>query len=405
MQPVSIKLEPIPTAALRCMNDGQVGLARAADQLARDSFAPRAAAYDEAAEFPTENYVDLRNAGLLTLRVPARYGGHGVDPLTFAMCILAVSRGCASTGLTLTMHTNVLGSFVGGLGTPEQRRRYFAETVEGGRLFASITSEPGASARERFVLSTTFTEAEDGGYQVKGTKHFCSLADAADYFFVSGILDGSGGGPENIISAMIRSDMSGVSVTSEWDAVGMRATASHAVNFDTVAPPEAVFGPPGQLLTADWGSFSLGYAAVYLGIAEAAYDHITDYVIGRSWTPGGETMIHHPATQQIVGQMSVAIQSGRLMLVDAALTDRDADPTGATLAVNRAKHYCAEVGVSVTDAAMRLAGGGGLLKSSPLERLRRDALSGPVMPPANDRCLETIGKLECGLPAVTIELT
>ena len=48
---------------------------------------------------------------------------------------------------------------------------------------------------------------------------------------------------------------------------------------------------------------------------------------------------------------------------------------------------------------MRLAGGGGLLKSSPLERLRRDALSGPVMPPANDRCLETIGKLECGLPA------
>ena len=57
----------------------------------------------------------------------------------------------------------------------------------------------------------------------------------------------------------------------------------------------------------------------------------------------------------------------------------------------------------MTDAAMRLAGGGGLLKSSPLERLRRDALSGPVMPPSNDRCLETIGKLECGLPAITVE--
>ena len=73
--------------------------------------------------------------------------------------------------------------------------------------------------------------------------------------------------------------------------------------------------------------------------------------------------------------MSVAIQSGRLLLVDAALTDRAVDPTGAVLSVNRAKQYCAEVGVSVTDAAMRLAGGGGLLKSSPLERLRRDALS------------------------------
>ena len=303
------------------------------------------------------------------------------------------------------MHTNVLGSFVEGLGSAEQRRRYFAEAVESGKLFASLTSEPGVSARERFVLSTTFTPQDDGGYRVSGAKHFCSLADAADYFFVSGVLQGSGGGGDNILSAMIRSDMSGVRVTGEWDAVGMRATASHAVSFDTVAPHDAVFGPPGRLLSADWGSFSLGYAAVYLGIAEAAYNHIREYVTARTWTPGGDVMIDHPSTQQTVGQMGLSVQSGRLLLVDAALTDRGVDPTGAVLAVNRAKQYCAEVGARVTDAAMRLAGGGGLLKSSPLERLRRDALSGPVMPPANDRCLETIGKLECGLPAVTIELS
>jgi alkylation response protein AidB-like acyl-CoA dehydrogenase len=236
-------------------------------------------------------------------------------------------------------------------------------------------------------------------------KHFCSLADAADYFFVSGIVRGSAGGPDNLISAMIPSDSSGVSVTGQWDAVGMRATASHTVSYDTEVAGDAIFGPPGRLLSADWGSFSLGYAAVYLGIAEAAYNYITDYATSRSWTPDGESIIHHPGTQRVVGEMSVAIQAGRLMLIDAALTDRQIDTTAAVLAVNRAKQYCAEVGVSVTDAAMRLAGGGGLLKSSPLERLRRDALSGPVMPPANDRCLETIGKLECGLPAVTIELT
>jgi len=387
------------------MSGAQLALVGVADELARDRFAPRAAHYDAAAEFPIENYADLKEAGLLTLRVPTAYGGSGVDPLTFAMCILAVARGCPSTALTLTMHTNVLGSFVAGLGTPEQRRRYFAEAVESGKLFASITSEPGVSARERFVLSTTFTPQDDGGYRVSGTKHFCSLADAADYFFVSGVVEGSGGGSDNILSTMIRSDMSGVRVTGEWDAVGMRATASHTVNFDTVAPHDAVFGPPGRLLSADWGSFSLGYAAVYLGIAEAAYNYIREHVTARTWTAGGGLMIDHPATQQTVGQMSLFIQSGRLLLVDAALTNRDEDPTGAVLAVNRAKQYCAEAGAWVTDAAMRLAGGGGLLKSSPLERLRRDALSGPVMPPANDRCLETIGKLECGLPAVTIELS
>ena len=402
---MTIRLEPIPSAAARVMSDESIALVKLADRLANERFAGRAAGYDAAAKFPKENYADLRDAGLLTLRVPAEYGGLEVDPLTYAMCILAVARGCPSTALTLTMHTNVLGSFVGGLATLEQRRRYFGAAVEEGKLFASITSEPGASARERFVLSTTFSPTDDGGYRVSGTKHFCSLADAADYFFVSGIIESSGGGPDNIISAMIRSDVSGVKVTGQWDAVGMRATSSHTVTYNTAAPAKAVFGPPGRILSADWGSFSLGYAAVYLGIAEAAYGYITDYVNAKSWTPEGGAIINHPGTQKAIGEMSVAIQSGRLLLVDAALTDRNTDPTGAVLAVNRAKQYCAEVGVSVTDAAMRLAGGGGLLKSSPLERLRRDALSGPVMPPANDRCLETIGKLECGLPAVTIELT
>ena len=402
---MTIRMESIPSAAARVMSDEARALVETADRLATKRFAGRAARYDESAQFPTENYDDLREAGLTGLRVPREYGGLEVDPLTYAMCILAVARGCASTGLTLTMHTNVLGSFVAELGTPEQKNWYFREAVDDGQLFASITSEPGASARERFVLSTTFTPVDGGGYRVKGTKHFCSLADAADYFFVSGIIEGSGGGPDNIISAMIRADMSGVEVTGQWDAVGMRATSSHTVTYDTVAPSHAIFGPPGQLLSADWGSFSIGYGAVYLGIAEAAYGYIADYVTEKTWTPEGEAIINQPGTQKAVGEMSVAIQSGRLMLVDAALTDRIADPMGAVLAVNRAKQYCAEVGVSVTDAAMRLAGGGGLLKSSPLERLRRDALSGPVMPPANDRCLETIGKLECGLPTVTIELT
>ncbi len=402
---MALSIEPIPSAAIRLMTNEELALAKIADELARDQFAPRAAHYDAAAEFPAENYIDLRDAGLLTLRVPREFGGHGLDPLGFAMCILAVARGCASTGLTLTMHSNVLGSFVGGLGTTEQQWRYFGEAVANGRLFASITSEPGASARERFVLSTTFTPRERGGYRVEGTKHFCSLADAADYFFVSGIVKGSGGGADNLISAMIPSDSSGVSVTGQWDAVGMRATASHTVEYDTAVSVDDVFGPPGRLLSADWGSFSLGYAAVYLGIAEAAYAYITDYVQQRTWTPDGATMVQYPSVQRSIGEMSVAIQSGRLLLIDAALTDRIEEPVASVLAINRAKQYCAEVGVSVTDAAMRMAGGGGLLKSSPLERLRRDALSGPVMPPANDRCLETIGKLECGLPAVTVELT
>jgi alkylation response protein AidB-like acyl-CoA dehydrogenase len=80
------------------------------------------------------------------------------------------------------------------------------------------------------------------------------------------------------------------------------------------------------------------------------------------------------------------------------------DSAAATVAINQSKYYSAEVGVWVTEQAMRLAGGRSILKSVPLERWHRDALAGPVMPPANDRCLETVGKILCGLEAFTLEL-
>ena len=89
------------------------------------------------------------------------------------MCILAVARGCPSTALTLTMHTNVLGSFVAGLGTPEQRASVFCRSRGIGQVVRIHNQRArGGPARERFVLSTTFTPQDDGGYRVSGHQAF-----------------------------------------------------------------------------------------------------------------------------------------------------------------------------------------------------------------------------------------
>jgi alkylation response protein AidB-like acyl-CoA dehydrogenase len=90
-------------------------------------------------------------------------------------------------------------------------------------------------------------------------------------------------------------------------------------------------------------------------------------------------------------------------LHDAARVKMTGDREATMLVVNQAKTYCSDVGLMATEKALRLAGGTGILKSLPLERWHRDALAGPVMPPANDRCLETVGKLLCGLRAATLE--
>ncbi len=119
--------------------------------------------------------------------------------------------------------------------------------------------------------------------------------------------------------------------------------------------------------------------------------------------PAIEPLIHHPLTQRTIAETATAVRAGRLLLYEAARVRDTGDRAATTLAVNQSKYFSAEAGVTATERAIRLAGGRGILKELPLERWHRDAMAGPVMPPANDRCLETIGKLVSGLRATTLE--
>ena len=367
-------------------------LVQQARQLARDAFAPRAARYDAESRFPVENYHDLHAAGMLGLTVPTRYGGLGVDAPTYVRCLLEIARGCAATGLTFNMHATVITT-LDQLASSEQKRRYFSQIVRHGRLVASITSEPEGSFRDRFAFKTVFRPVS-GGYRIEGVKHFCSLGDAADYYFVTGVLEGATSAHTSVVSALLPRDTPGVQVQRDWDAVGMRGTNSLTISYDCFVDQANVIGEPGDFLRVDLSRFALGYAAVYLGIGEAAFDFTIEHVGERA---------HHPALQRTVAEMGTAIRAARLLLLEAAHTQMRGDRQATMLAVNQAKYLSAEVATSVTERAMRLAGGSGILKRLPLERWHRDALAGPVMPPANDRCLETIGKLLCGLPAATLE--
>lgn len=372
-------------------------------RLSRENFAGRASGYDSESAFPFENYADLREAGLLSLTVPGEYGGHGVDPATYTRCLLEMAKGCPSTALTFNMHANVISGFINILASEEQKQRYFTQVVDQGVLFASVTSEPDSSFRDRFILRTRVTR-EPGGFRFSGLKHFCSLGDAADYCFVSGVLDGAASAREGLLAALIPRGDPGVQVAAPWNATGMRGTTSHTIEYDCLVPEEAVIGKPGQFFEADFSGFALGYAAVYLGIAECAYEHIVEYARNRIIAPATEPLAHHPLTQRSIGEMATQLRAGRLLLMDAAEAKASGNKDAAAIAINQAKYFAGELGVSVTTQAMRLAGGSGFLKSSPLERWHRDSLAGPVMPPANDRCLETIGKLVCGLEAATLEI-
>ena len=370
--------------------------------LAVERFAPRAERYDAESSFPFENYQDMKEAGLIGLTVPREYGGPGVDPVTYVLALLEMAKGCPATALTYNMHANVVTN-INQLASHEQRKRYFDEVLGKGKLFATVMSEPDSSFRDRFVLRTVFTPLPGGDYRVKGVKHFCSLGDAADRYFVTGLREGTETAQDGIMAALVPRSDDGITLERPWNATGMRGTTSHSIRYDTVVSADDVMGTPGQLLTIELSGFALGYAATYLGVAEAAYDFILDYSKTRVIAPSTEPLAHDSRVQRNLGKMSAQIRAARLMLCEAAEVRKSGVREEMSLATNQAKYLCAEAGVRVTEQAMRMAGGSGFLKSMPLERWHRDALAGPVMPPSNDRCLEVIGRLVCGLRSATLE--
>src|SRR6266536_5151832 len=159
-----------------------------ADALTREKIAPRAARYDREGKNPVESWSDLQREGYLACAIPAAYGGMGLDMASYIGVIRVIARGCASTAMTLHLHSTVL-RFIDALGTEAQKRRYFAEVVKGGKLFGSWGSEPAVSLSRTFLMETSVRQDAETCV-VDGTKYFCTMALGASYYMVWCALEG-----------------------------------------------------------------------------------------------------------------------------------------------------------------------------------------------------------------------
>lgn len=377
------------------MSHSADSLVQAAERIARERIAPRAARHDEEASFPFDDYADLHAHGLVGLMVPRRYGGQEADPWTYARVVKALAAANGSTALTFNMHSTVV-QFIAALGSEEQKERYLRAVAEEGRLCATITSEPSSSLRGRFHLETRATRVP-GGYRINGTKHFCSLSEAASFYFVWACLDGLPAS-DGLINVIVERDNPGVALERTWNSAAMRATSSHTLHFrDCFVPESAALGRPGQIIEDDLGDrFMLGYAAVYLGLAEGALEYTVRYANATRFKPDDVPISRFGPIQTHVGEMAVRVESARLMLERAARACAGGDARERARWLHQAKYASTETAAFVTDRAVRVCGGRALLRQHPLERYLRDARAGIIMPPHNDRCLETIGQVHLG---------
>ncbi len=367
------------------------------ETLTREKIAPRAGAYDSAAANPVDSWRDLWRAGFLASAVPPAYGGLGLDMPTYVAVIRTIARGCANTAMTVHMHSTVL-RFIDALGTDAQKRRYFAEVVEHGKLFGSWGSEPAVSLSRTFLMETVL-RADGDGYVVDGVKHFCTMALGASYYMVWCALDGGADMQTALLQALVPAESPGIATDGKWDTLGMRATFSPSVTLTGVRiPRHAILGVPGAAVRVGVvESFALGYAAIYLGIAEAALAFAIDYASKRVVKPENVAVAQDPTVQRHVGELHAHLDAALLVLADAAERWEAAGALERGYLANKAKYLATEVGLRVTSQVIQIVGGRGAYKDYPAERAFRDLRTSTLMPPTVDRMLEAIGKSALGL--------
>jgi alkylation response protein AidB-like acyl-CoA dehydrogenase len=379
------------------VSPASVAIVETAARLARECLAPRAARYDREAVNPVDSWRDLHAERLVAAAVPAVHGGLGLDMPTYVEVIRALAQGCASTAMTLHMHSTVM-RFVAALGTEAQQRRYFGEVVDHGRMFGSWGSEPAVSLSRTFLMETAL-RADGDGFVVDGVKHFCTMALGASVYMVWCALDGEVDMGKALCLALVPADAAGLTTDGKWDTLGMRGTYSPSVTFTGVrVPADAILGQPGsptQVGVVE--SFGLGYAAVYIGIAETALDFTLDYAKKRVVKPENVAIAQDPTVQRHLGELLVHLDAARLVLRDAAAGWEAADVAERATLANRAKFLGTEVSLEVTSKAIQIVGGRGAYRDYPVERAFRDARTATLMPPTMDRMTELIGKRALGL--------
>lgn len=390
------------------LSEARASLLDRVRRLAAGRFAPRAAQVDRDAAFPTENFRDLAQAGLLGICIPVEQGGLGADYLTYSLAGAEIGRHCGATALTWNMHvcsTLWSGPLADDLPMApavralhaQRRALHYRRIVEKGAIYAQPFSEGGAAAAGAAAFGTEARPVE-GGWRVSGRKIFASLAGHADYY---GVLcterrEGERPSRRNTLYLAIDARAAGVTVSGEWDPLGMRGTLSRTLLFeDVLVPEEAALMPRGLYAQAAsrWPHMFLTLSPTYMGLCQAAYDFTVRYLRGEQ--PGTPPVRRrmYPTKQLAVAEMRVKLEAAKTLWLQS-VREAGPDPSREQLMRAWAAQYTVmETANDLARLAIRTCGGQSMLKSLPLERLYRDSRCGSLMLPwTAELCLDRLGR-------------
>jgi alkylation response protein AidB-like acyl-CoA dehydrogenase len=350
----------------------------------------------------------MHGEGLLSLCIPKAEGGGGAGFRTYCLAAAELGRFCGATALSWNMHvcsTLWTGPLADDIemskeereGHNQRRAIHYKRIATDGAVYAQPFSEGGAAAAGAVAFGTE-AKPVDGGYVINGKKIFASLSGAADYYGALCTERSEGEAPSrrNTLYLAVPANAPGVSVTGDWDPLGMRGTVSRTLVFkDVFVTADELLMPRGVYFRAatTWPHMFMTLCPTYMGLAQAAYDFTVQYLRGElPGTPPVKRRMY-PTKQVAVAEMLIMLEQTKALYFQA-VSEARANPTKSQVMRAYATQYTVmENAQALAAKAVRTCGGQSMLKTLALERIYRDSRCGSLMLPwTAELCVDRLGR-------------
>ncbi len=342
----------------------------AARDFAQTELLPGVIERDENQSFPTEQIKKLGELGFMGMMVSPKYGGAGMDTISYILAMEEISKVDASCSVVMSVNNSLVCWGLETFGNEEQKEKYLKPLASGAIIGAFCLSEPEAGSDATSQQTTAIDKGDY--YLLNGTKNWITNGSSASVYLVMAQTDVEKG-HRGINAFIVEKDMNGFVVGAKENKLGIRGSDTHSLMFtDVKVPKENRIGEDGFGFTFAMKTLSggrIGIAAQALGIASGAYELALQYSKERK--AFGKEISKHQAIAFKLADMVTEIEAARLLCLKAAwLKDNgeNYDTLGAM-----AKVFASETAMKTTVEAVQVHGGYGFVKEYHVERLMRDA--------------------------------
>lgn len=350
-------------------SEEQEMMRRMARDFANNEIAPNAPQWDKEDAYPEETVKKMFELGLMTVGVPAEYGGPGLDHVAQNLVTEEIARGDAGIATTMAAST-LLGPDPVLIAADHEQKKWWYDRQNEGILSAFCLTEPGAGS-DVAGLATKCRKTGDE-YILNGSKQFISNGGVAGLYSVFATLDRSLGS-KGMCAFMVDRNTPGISVGPKEDKLGIRSSNTTSVIFEDVrVPAKNLLGKEGDgfkiaMKTLDISRATV--AAMAVGVAQAAFEASIKYSMER--VQFGKPIASFQAIQFMLADMAQYIEASRLLYIYASARQDMGQPY--TEAASLAKCFAGDTAMKVVMDAVQIYGGYGYTKEYPVEKYFRDA--------------------------------